>query len=86
MSLSPTSNATVSYTHLDVYKRQDIDSGLHDFLSDDPVIAALAAEKKVRIRDIRKPPERKDLHFFSGKIEEVDCLKLAVLGLSLIHI
>ncbi len=58
----------------------DIDSGLHDFLSDDPVIAALATEKKVRIRDIRKPPERKDLHFFSGKIEEVDCLKLAVLG------
>lgn len=58
----------------------DIDSGLHDFLSDDPVIAALALEKKVRIRDIRKPPDRKDLHFFSGKIEEVDCLKLAVLG------
>ncbi len=58
----------------------NIDSGLHDFLSDDPVIATLALEKKVRIRDIRKPPDRKDLHFFSGKIEEVDCLKLAVLG------
>ena len=57
-----------------------VDSGLHDFLSDDPAIAALAKEKKVRIRDIRKPPERKDLHFFSGKIEEVDCLNLAVLG------
>ena len=57
-----------------------VDSGLHDFLSDDPVIAALAKEKKVRIRDIRKPPDRKDLHFFSGKIEEVNCLKLAVLG------
>jgi len=58
----------------------DIDSGLHDFLSEDPAITALANEKKVRIRDIRKPPDRKDLHFFSGKIEEVDCLKLAVLG------
>lgn len=57
-----------------------IDSGLHDFLSDDPVIASLAREKNVRIRDIRKPPERKDLHFFSGKIEDVDSLKLAVLG------
>ncbi len=57
-----------------------IDSGLHDFLSDDPIVAAMASEKKVRIRDIRKPPERKDLHFFSGKIEEVDCLKLAILG------
>lgn len=57
-----------------------VDSGLHDFLSDDPIVAAMAKEKNVRIRDIRKPPERKDLHFFSGKIEEVDCLKLAVLG------
>ena len=57
-----------------------VDSGLHDFLSDDPIVSAMAKEKNVRIRDIRKPPERKDLHFFSGKIEEVDCLKLAVLG------
>ena len=57
-----------------------VDSGLHDFLSDDPVISKLAQEKGIRIKDIRKPPERKDLHFFSGKIEEVDCLKLAVLG------
>ena len=57
-----------------------VDSGLHDFLSDDPIVTAKAKERNVRIRDIRKPPERKDLHFFSGKIEEVDCLKLAVLG------
>ncbi len=57
-----------------------IDSGLHDFISEDPVILAAAKEKNVRLRDIRKPPDRKDLHFFSGKIEEVDCLKLAVLG------
>jgi len=57
-----------------------VDSGLHDFLSDDPSLVALAKENGVQIRDIRKPPDRKDLHFFSGKIEEVDCLKLAVLG------
>ena len=57
-----------------------VDSGLHDFLSDDPSLSSLAKEKDVRIRDIRKPPDRKYLHFFSGKIEEVDCLKLAVLG------
>jgi uncharacterized NAD-dependent epimerase/dehydratase family protein len=58
----------------------NVDSGLHDFLSDDPSLTELARQKGVRIRDIRKPPERKDLHFFSGKIEEVNCLKLAVLG------
>lgn len=58
----------------------NIDSGLHDFLSDDPEISALAAKYQVKIRDIRKTPGRNQLHFFSGKIEQVDCLKVAVLG------
>lgn len=57
-----------------------VDSGLHDFLSEDEEIASLAEEKKVRIRDVRKTPPRKDLHFFSGKIEQVTSLKVAVLG------
>jgi uncharacterized NAD-dependent epimerase/dehydratase family protein len=58
----------------------NIDSGLHDLLSEDSEIAALAARHKVIIRDVRKPPSRRDLHFFSGKIEQVTCLKVALLG------
>jgi uncharacterized NAD-dependent epimerase/dehydratase family protein len=58
----------------------DVDSGLHDFLSEDPEIAALADQCGVRIRDVRKPPPRSELHFFSGKIEEVDALRIALLG------
>jgi uncharacterized NAD-dependent epimerase/dehydratase family protein len=58
----------------------NVDSGLHDFLSEDPKVAALAEDHGVHIRDIRKPPHRKNLHFFSGKIEDVDVLKIAVLG------
>lgn len=57
-----------------------VDSGLHDFLSEKPELAALAQQNGCTIRDIRKPPHRNDLHFFSGKIEKVDCLKLAILG------
>lgn len=57
-----------------------VDCGLHDFLSDDSEIAQLAAEYQINIRDIRKTPSRKDLHFFSGKIEDVPALKIAVLG------
>ena len=57
-----------------------VDSGLHDFLSEDQEILELAKRHGVRIRDIRKPPPRNQLHFFSGKIEEVDCLKVALLG------
>jgi len=58
----------------------DVDSGLHDFLSEDPEITGLAAQHRVQIRDVRKAPPRRELHFFSGKIEEVTSLKVAVLG------
>jgi uncharacterized NAD-dependent epimerase/dehydratase family protein len=58
----------------------NVDSGLHDFLSEDEEISRLALEHKVKIRDVRKPPPRKNLHFFTGKIEEVGALKVAVLG------
>ena len=58
----------------------NIDSGLHDFLSDDSEIMAAAQQYGVQIRDVRKPPPRNQLHFFSGKIEQVTSLKIAILG------
>ena len=58
----------------------NIDCGLHDFLSDDPDLMELAARKDVTIRDIRKPLPRDQYHFFSGKINQVDSLKIAMLG------
>ena len=58
----------------------NVDCGLHDYLSEDPEMTKLAAEYGVKIRDIRKPPRIQKLHFFSGKIEEVRTLKIAVLG------
>lgn len=57
-----------------------IDSGLHDFLAEDPEIAAAAAGRGVELRDVRRPPPRSALHFFSGKIEQVDRLEVALLG------
>ncbi|MBW2434937.1 MAG: DUF1611 domain-containing protein [Deltaproteobacteria bacterium] len=58
----------------------NVDCGLHDYLSEDPEMMKLAAEYGVKIRDIRKPPRIQKLHFFSGKIEAVRALKIAVLG------
>jgi uncharacterized NAD-dependent epimerase/dehydratase family protein len=43
-------------------------------------LAPLAAGKAVTIRDVRKPPDRGSLHFFSGRIERVDSFKVALLG------
>ncbi len=61
-------------------KGWNVDSGLHDFLTNDPSLTALAKAHDVKIRDVRKTPDRDQLHFFTGEIEKVDCLKLAVLG------
>ena len=58
----------------------NVDCGLHDFLTEDPALTALAEQKNVVLRDIRKPPSRDQLHFFSGKIEQVCAKKIAVLG------
>jgi uncharacterized NAD-dependent epimerase/dehydratase family protein len=58
----------------------NVDSGLHDFLSEDPQLAALAAAHGVVIRDVRRTPPRAELHFFDGRINEVEAFKVAVLG------
>jgi uncharacterized NAD-dependent epimerase/dehydratase family protein len=58
----------------------NIDSGLHDFLGDDADLRKIADREGLRIRDIRRTPDRNDLHFFTGEIDGVKCLKLAVLG------
>jgi uncharacterized NAD-dependent epimerase/dehydratase family protein len=57
-----------------------VDCGLHDFLSEDEELVRVAKKSGARIRDIRKPPPRSELHFFSGKIEEVTSFRVAVLG------
>lgn len=57
-----------------------VDSGLHDFLGEDPEISARAALRGVRLRDVRRSPPRCRLHAFTGRIERVRALKVAVLG------
>ncbi len=58
----------------------NVDCGLHDYLTEDAEVAALAKRHGVVIRDVRKPPPIKELHFFTGKIEQVRCLRVAMLG------
>lgn len=58
----------------------NVDSGLHDFLYKDESLMAIAKKNNCRVRDVRRTPDRDQLHFFTGKIEEVNCLKIALLG------
>jgi uncharacterized NAD-dependent epimerase/dehydratase family protein len=57
-----------------------VDCGLHDFLSEDAELKTLADRQGVTIRDVRKPPPTSELHFFTGAIDRVRALKIAVLG------
>lgn len=55
-------------------------NGLHEFLNDDPVFAAASAAAGVEILDVRRPRAKKDLRLFTGRIAEVGCPRIAVLG------
>ena len=58
----------------------NIVNGLHEFLNDDPVFAAACTANDVKIDDVRKPRDKKDLRLFSGRITKVTCPRIAVLG------
>ncbi len=58
----------------------NIVNGLHEFLNDDPIFMAACTANNVMILDVRKPPSKKDLRLYSGRIAEVSCPRIAVLG------
>ncbi|MGB5335694.1 MAG: DUF1611 domain-containing protein [Woeseiaceae bacterium] len=55
-------------------------NGLHEFLSDDPVFKAASLANNVTILDIRKPRDKKDLRMFTGRVLDLPCRRIAILG------
>lgn len=55
-------------------------NGLHEFLTDDAEFVAAAVLAEVTITDIRRPRDKKDLHLFSGRIFDVTCPRITILG------
>jgi uncharacterized NAD-dependent epimerase/dehydratase family protein len=55
-------------------------SGLHEYLSDDPELSALAKEHGVRLDDIRRPPPLDKRHHFSDLVRHIPALRIPVLG------
>ncbi len=63
-----------------IFLGMNVVNGLHEFLNDDPEFAAASAARSITILDIRKPRPKKDLRMFSGRLTEVTCPRIAVLG------
>ncbi len=58
----------------------NIVSGLHEFLNDDAELASASAAMNVTITDVRRPRAKRDLRMFTGRIADVTCPRIAVLG------
>lgn len=56
----------------------DVESGLHEFISEDPELAELARERGVELRDLRKPPA--GLNVPTGANLEVDATIILTVG------
>jgi len=56
----------------------DVESGLHEFISDDPELTRLAAKHRVELRDLRKPPA--DLNVPTGANLEVAAKTVLTVG------
>ena len=56
----------------------DVESGLHEFISDDPELTALAKEHGVELRDLRKPPT--DLNVPTGENLQVPAKIVLTVG------
>jgi uncharacterized NAD-dependent epimerase/dehydratase family protein len=56
----------------------DVENGLHAFVADDPALSALAAERGVELRDLRRPPA--DLSTATGENLSVDATIVLTVG------
>jgi uncharacterized NAD-dependent epimerase/dehydratase family protein len=55
-------------------------NGLHEFLSDKPHFVERANQYNAYLKDVRKPKSKDNLHFWTGRIHQVKCPVIAVIG------
>lgn len=63
-----------------IINKINIVNGLHHLLQEIPQVAALAHQHNVKLIDVRKPKDKKDLHFWNADIYKVKVPIIAVMG------
>lgn len=58
----------------------NIVNGLHEFLNDDAEFVAASVAMNVELIDVRRPRPKMEMRTYSGRIEQVTCPRIAVLG------
>jgi uncharacterized NAD-dependent epimerase/dehydratase family protein len=56
-------------------------NGLHEFLNDKPEFIRLAKKHNVTITDVRRYKKVSEMHYWSGRIQQVTVPRVAVLGM-----
>jgi len=64
-----------------IHSKMSLVSGLHDWATEDPQLAAAARDNQVEIIDLRRPPPNHKLHFWTGEIGQLRIPRIAVLGM-----
>lgn len=63
-----------------IKNKMSIVNGLHEFLSDDAEFLSASIEHRVQLVDIRRPRPKTYLRAFSGEINNLECIRIAILG------
>jgi len=63
-----------------ITKGLNVVAGLHEYLNDDPELAALAAKHGVQLVDVRRPRSIREAQQFSDRARKLPCLRIPVLG------
>jgi uncharacterized NAD-dependent epimerase/dehydratase family protein len=58
----------------------NIVNGLHEFLSEDSQFVDACKNTNVQLIDVRKPRTKKFLRLYSGRVTNIDCVRIAILG------
>lgn len=60
--------------------KMDVVNGLHEFFCEDAEFVAASKEMNTPLIDVRKPPHRSVLRTFTGRVSEIKCPRIAIMG------